>query len=217
MSPALAWHQKHDRPIFPLVRIASVVETGQLPWLTYPNRQIITRRDIPLGGLYNTLGIDRALAVWGAGNHYGWPILVIDAGTALTMSGAEATQFKGGAIAPGLGLQLKMLTEKTAALPSIQIPQNLPPRWANNTAEAMLSGVIYSILDSIITFNQHWTQEFPHSQMILTGGDGQHILNFLQQKAQQEKMSLRPLQTRYDKHLIFRGMSQLLLNSPTSR
>ena len=183
LSPAFAWHQKCDRPSFPPLCIASVVETAQQPLLNYPKLQTLTLSDIPIAGLYDTLGIDRALAVLGAGHHYGWPCLVIDAGTALTFSGANENCFLGGAIAPGLGLQLRMLSEQTAALPHINnMPSKLPLRWANNTPESILSGIIHSTLDSIVAFQQQWTDQCPNSQVVVTGGDGLQLVNLLQPK-----------------------------------
>ena len=55
----------------------------------FPQAQEITLDDIPLENLHPTLGIDRALAVLGAGKKYGFPCLVIDGGTALTFSAGD--------------------------------------------------------------------------------------------------------------------------------
>lgn len=49
-------------------------------------------------------------------------ILVIDAGTALTFTAADADQrLVGGAILPGLGLQRSSLAQKTATLPRVEL------------------------------------------------------------------------------------------------
>ena len=51
----------------------------------------------------------------------GFPMLVIDAGTALTFTGADANQcLVGGAILPGLRLQLASLGQKTGQLPLLE-------------------------------------------------------------------------------------------------
>lgn len=73
----------------PLV-LASVVPSQTLLWQAYPQVQVLTLDHIPLGGTYPTLGIDRALALWGVGSTWGWPALSIDAGTSLTFTGATA-------------------------------------------------------------------------------------------------------------------------------
>ena len=57
--------------------IASVVPSQTEFWQAYPSVNLITLDKIPLLGVYPTLGSDRALALWGAGETYGYPILVI--------------------------------------------------------------------------------------------------------------------------------------------
>ncbi|HEY9807274.1 MAG TPA: type III pantothenate kinase, partial [Candidatus Obscuribacterales bacterium] len=104
--------------------LASVVPAQTNLWQDYRHLQILTLEQIPLEHSYPTLGIDRALALWGAGEVYGWPALVIDAGTALTFtSGNAQQQLVGGAILPGLSLQIRALADKTAALPAIALPK----------------------------------------------------------------------------------------------
>lgn len=78
-------------PPLPLY-LASVVPSQTALWQTYPDVRVITLDQIPLQGIYPTLGIDRALALWGAGETWGWPMLAIDAGTALTLTGADANR-----------------------------------------------------------------------------------------------------------------------------
>ena len=42
--------------------------------------------NIPLKKVYPTMGLDRVVTLWGAGQRYGWPVLVIAGGTALTFT-----------------------------------------------------------------------------------------------------------------------------------
>lgn len=165
----------------PLI-LASVVPGQTALWQNYPDLQIVTLEKFPLTGLYPTLGIDRALAILGGGRVLGWPILAIDAGTALTFTGADVNgSLVGGAILPGLKLQLSSLAERTAALPPLELPPQLPWRWAKNTPEAIYSGAIYTILAGIRDFIKAWQGQFPHSKIALTGGDRQLLLLYLQQ------------------------------------
>ncbi|MGD1716936.1 pantothenate kinase [Dapis sp. BLCC M172] len=158
--------------------IASVVPEQTALWQTYPNSDMITLDKLQLQGLYPTLGIDRALAVLGAGTNLGWPILVIDAGTAITFTGADVQkQIMGGAILPGLRLQLSSLAKGTAMLPSIDIPLELPPRWAKQTATAIQGGIIYTVLAGMKNYVVSWLEEFPESKIVLTGGDRPILLS----------------------------------------
>jgi type III pantothenate kinase len=70
--------------------VASVVPSQTQLCQHYPHVTILERSDIPLQGMYPTLGLDRTIALWSAGITYGWPTLVIDGGTALTFTGADA-------------------------------------------------------------------------------------------------------------------------------
>jgi type III pantothenate kinase len=178
-------------------------------WQTYPNLQVITLEQIPLLGTYPTLGIDRALALWGAGKTYGFPVLVIDAGTALTFTGADANcRLIGGAILPGLRLQLRSLSHQTAALPEVELPEQLPPRWALDTRDAIQSGTIYTLLAGIEDFIAAWRQEFPASKVIITGGDRTYLFNYLQRYSPQIAAEVID-----DPNLIFWGMRSLVMRN----
>lgn len=171
-----------DKPL-PLW-IASVVPEQLEIWRTYSAVRAIALEDVPLQGLYPSLGIDRALAVLGAGTELGWPVLAIDAGTALTFTGADDRQrLVGGAILPGFGLQLKSLCEKTAALPAIELPSQLPVRWALETPGAIQSGIAYTIVAGVRDFIQDWWQRFPESPVAIAGGGGEVLLKYLETQA----------------------------------
>ncbi|MEP6517942.1 pantothenate kinase [Microcoleus vaginatus] len=176
-----AFSNPHTLSLVPLPLIlASVVTQQTAIWHSYPDVRIITLDQLPIGGLYPTLGIDRALAVLGAGNQLGWPVLLIDAGTALTFTGADVNRYLvGGAILPGLGLQLLSLGKKTAALPLISLPQNLPHRWAKDTAGAIQSGVVYTTVAGVRDFIEDWRCLFPDSKIAVTGGDRTLLLKYL--------------------------------------
>lgn len=200
--PSLLVSQELNKPGLLSLYLASVVPTQTSLWQSYPMTEVITLEKLPLLGLYPTMGIDRALALLGAGETFGYPMLVIDAGTALTFTGADAHQrLIGGAILPGLGLQLEFLARRTAALPAIQLPPQLPPRWAVQTPGAIESGVVYTVLAGIRDFIQDWRHQFPSSQITLTGGDAILLLTYLQTQFPELARQLI-----VDPHLIFWGM-----------
>ncbi|WP_250125434.1 pantothenate kinase [Chroococcidiopsis sp. CCMEE 29] len=196
---------KIQNPKSPLpLLLASVVPSQTVLWQAYPDVHAITLDQVPLQGVYPTLGIDRALALWGAGETWGLPILVIDAGTALTLTGADANrQLVGGAILPGLSLQFQSLAQRTAGLPLVDLLDItcLPERWALNTPEAIQSGVLYTLIAGIRDFINAWWQKFPGSSIVLTGGDRTLLLKYLQ--SQFPEVASRAIA---DPHLIFWGI-----------
>jgi type III pantothenate kinase len=185
--------------------LASVVPKQTKLFLDYPDLNLIQLTDIPLKNLYPSLGIDRALAILGSGKIYGFPSLVIDGGTALTLTGVNQNQeLIGGAILPGLGLQFQSLSVKTAALPRLNLPQSLPNRWAMNMEEAIASGIIHTLLTGIMGFIEDWLKQFPDSKIIFTGGDGEKLLGYLNELYPELTNSFK-----FDPNLIFWGMRSL--------
>ncbi len=178
-NPEPADHSADQFVVLPLI-LASVVPDQTALWQSYPNVRIITLDKLPIKGLYPTLGIDRALALLGAGTQLGWPALVIDAGTALTFTGADVNRHLiGGAILPGLGLQLSSLGQKTAGLPIATLPYNLPQRWVTDTETAIQSGVVHGVVSAVNDFVEDWLRLFPNSKIVVTGGDRTLLLKYL--------------------------------------
>jgi type III pantothenate kinase len=199
--------------------VASVVPSQTALWQAYSRMHLLTLADIPLQKMYSTFGIDRALAGWGAAQQYGLPVLVIDAGTALTFTGIDPTgQFVGGAILPGLGLQIRSLTDYTAALPKIEPTfDRTLPRWAQTTATAIHSGIVYTLIAGLEAFIADWVQTYPQSAVVITGGDGPVLFQYFQQSQQtilnhgiQQRFSERIIPVKFDANLVFWGMKAIV-------
>jgi type III pantothenate kinase len=189
----LSWPQQTELWLAP---VGSAPLPPASPWVHQ-----LELSQVPLRDPYPGLGLDRALALWAAGIHYGWPCLVIDAGTALTLTGADSEgSLVGGAILPGLGLQAQALADHTALLPKVQWdPQDpLPPRWANDTVAAIRSGILHTLLAGLREFIADWRRRFPQGPLLLTGGDGKWL-----------HPHLGPLdpELRWDPHLVLRGIA----------
>jgi type III pantothenate kinase len=186
-----------------LIYLISVVSDRTKIWQQLPQVKLITLADIPLFNLYPTLGIDRALAAFGAGEIYGYPVLVIDGGTALTITGIDENRgLVGGAILPGLRLQLRSLATGTAALPAIELPQQLPLRWSDNTPGSIASGILHTVSSGISGFIQDWQRLYPQSQIVFTGGDGAALITYLQANLSSS--------VKLDRDLLFYGLSVIL-------
>lgn len=189
-------------PPTPELWLASVVAPQAALLQTYPGLRPVTTAQVPLGHTYPSLGVDRALNLLGAGVTYGWPVLVVDAGTALTFTAGVDQALLGGAIVPGFTLQLRSLHQATDQLPAL--PAELttaPPRWATDTATAMVSGVIHTLLAGLEDFIQAWWQDYPQGQVVLTGGDAPLLLAALSHRPQ---AGGRPLH--HDPDLMFWGL-----------
>ena len=185
------------------IYLASVVPNQTAIWQQLDRVKVINLNNIPLLNLYPTLGIDRALAVLGAGEIYGYPVLVIDGGTALTITGVDDnSRFVGGAIMPGLRLQINSLATGAAALPEIVLPQQLPPRWSDNTPGSIASGILHTVSAGIRDFIWDWQELFPDSSIVFTGGDGELLAKYLQIESIDR--------VRFDRQLLFHGMSAIL-------
>jgi type III pantothenate kinase len=187
------------------VYIISVVAEQTQLWENYHPKKIITLEEIPLNNVYSTLGSDRALCAYGAGETYSYPVLVIDGGTALTYTAVDQQRnFLGGAILPGISLQLKTLAQQTSALPEITLPHTLPSLWATSTPEAIASGIIYTTVAGIYNYVTSWWQQFPNGVVVLTGGDATLLQRYLQQSypSLADKIVL-------DQTLMFQGIAHL--------
>lgn len=90
------------------------------------------------------LGADRFAAALGARTLApGRALVVATCGTATTVDAVSRDgEFLGGMILPGLGLMLGSLARNTAQLPQVAAGAALPPVFADNTVEAILSGCI---------------------------------------------------------------------------
>lgn len=197
--------------------IASVVPSQTALWVETPDQgrpeqaHIVLRSHIPLLGLYATLGIDRAINLLGAGSTLGWPVLVIDSGTALTFTAGTGNSQQptvyGGAILPGVRLQRQSLAQQTATLSgaaeaaSSLTGMSLPDRWAADTTGAIASGLVYSLIATISDYLADWWQRFPTGQAVITGGDGPMLHALLQQRTPEVASRVR-----VDSYLMFSGM-----------
>ena len=100
-----------------------------------------------------TIGADLVATAVAAKNYYPLPAIIIDMGTATTITVVnEKGRYIGGCIMPGVSISLDALTHGTSMLPSIDLvlPQKV---IASNTADAIKTGIIFGAcgqLDGVI-------------------------------------------------------------------
>lgn len=117
------------------------------------------------------LGTDRLIDAIGAREIYGTPLIVIDFGTATTFNVVDKDgNYRGGAIAPGIGVAAEALISAAAQLPRIQLV--FPPRvTATDTVEAMQSGVLYGYLGLVEGMVRRLKDEWgDDATVVATGG-----------------------------------------------
>lgn len=124
-----------------------------------------------------SLGADRVADTVAAINNYPLPLLVIDMGTATTMSVTnEKEEFIGGIIMPGLYLSLEALSSKASLLPHIDLTE---PKSVigKNTIDAMNSGMIYGTAATIDGMIDRIEQELGQKPTVIaTGGLSKKIV-----------------------------------------
>lgn len=144
------------------------------------------------------MGADLVVADVAALREHKPPLIVIDMGTATTMSVLDETGAHiGGCVCPGVKISMDALTGGTSLLPGIQLDQ---PKRAigRSTAECMRSGIMLgtaSMLDGMI---QRFEAELGQScTVIATGGIAKFIV----------PLCKTPMI--YDQDLIIKGLAAL--------
>jgi type III pantothenate kinase len=117
-------------------------------------------------------GVDRVLAVAAAYEQMGKACVVVDAGTAITVNVCDDKgRFLGGAIAPGVRMQLDALHDKTAQLPAVRFAAPAEP-WGKTTQQAILQGVFHGIRGMVKELVENYATELGQwPDIIATGGD----------------------------------------------
>lgn len=138
---------------------------------------------LPIRNFYQTpqsLGKDRlAAAVEGVTRFPGHPVLIINAGTAITYDVVSAKgEYFGGAISPGMQMRFQALHTFTKQLPLLTFSET-DFLTGKNTDQSVLSGVINGIAAEIEGMAAGFQKEYPGIRVILSGGDLNYFVNRL--------------------------------------
>ncbi|MBE6950370.1 MAG: type III pantothenate kinase [Ruminococcaceae bacterium] len=144
------------------------------------------------------MGADLVAADVAALREHKPPLIVIDLGTATTMSVIDPEgAHMGGCVCPGVKIGLDALTARTSLLPGIQLDS---PKQAvgRNTADAMRSGIMYgtaAMLDGMIDrFREETGWDFT---IVATGGLAKRIAPLCRHEVI------------VDRHLLIKGLAAL--------
>lgn len=187
-------------PLTSVMKTALRTITGKKPLVVGPGLK--TGLNIKLDNPAS-LGADRVADTVAAIHEYPLPLLVVDMGTATTISVInDKEEFVGGAIMPGLRLSLEALSSRASLLPHIDL---IPPKSVigRNTIDAMDSGMIYgtaSMLDGMIDRIQEELGQ--PVQVIATGGLSQKVTPYCKHTIVQDpNLLLKGLRILYYKNI----------------
>jgi type III pantothenate kinase len=150
----------------------------------------------------HTLGMDRVAAVAGAQAVFpGRPLLVIDAGTAITYDFLDDKgTYRGGGISPGIKMRFAALHTFTAKLPLIEHLPEIPPLVGYSTESSMRSGVVNGVLAELEGIMQAYQKQADGKlQVVITGGD----LGLLEKGIKTSNFA--------DPHLVLSGLYEILI------
>lgn len=190
-------------PVLNSFKTAIIKLTGKVPLVVGPG--IKTGLNILLDNPA-IAGGDLIVAAVAALAEYKPPLLIIDMGTATTITAIDSKgNYLGGCICPGVKISAEALSSKTAQLPAISLEA---PKKAigRNTIDSMRSGLMMgsaAMLDGMI---ERMEQELGQkTTVIATGG----IARFVLPMCNREIL--------YDKDLLLKGLTLLYENNKKPR
>lgn len=143
-------------------------------------------------------GADLVAAGVAALREYGAPVIVVDMGTATTMTVFDKNgALVGGSISPGVKISLDALTDRTALLPGLQLDK---PKQAigRNTNDAMRSGIMLGAASMLDGMTARMEDELGYAvNVVVTGGIGKFVVPLCERKLF------------YDRDLLIKGLVML--------
>ncbi|RKD86062.1 type III pantothenate kinase [Mangrovibacterium diazotrophicum] len=127
-----------------------------------------------------TLGLDRLAAAIGASTAFpGDPLLIIDAGTAITIDlVSPANEYLGGNISPGIETRFRALNQFTGKLPLIQLKNDFEP-LGGDTESAIRAGVQQGVIFELESYIAHYKKVYPELVVVLTGGHSNFLMKHI--------------------------------------
>ena len=169
--------------------------TGKTPLVVGPGIKtgLNIRMDNP-----SEVGSDLIVAAVAAIADHGAPLLLVDMGTATTITAVDASgSFVGGCICPGVKISMEALTGRTAQLPGISLDE---PTVAigKNTRDCMRSGIMFGAAGQIDGLLDRMEAELKvPAKIVITGGISKFILPLCKH------------QMIYERNLMLKGLNLL--------
>lgn len=186
-------------PVMNSVRTAIRKLTGLTPLIVGPGIKtgLNIRMEHP-----TEVGSDLIVAAVAALREYPAPLMIIDMGTATTISVIDASRtYIGGCICPGVRISADALTTRAALLPGINLDE---PKRAigRNTIDCMRSGIMLgaaAMLDGLIDRMEEELGQ--QATVVATGGIAKFVIPLCRRSVI------------YDRNLLLKGLSILYYNN----
>lgn len=125
------------------------------------------------------LGVDRWMAALYASRRGPAPVMVVDAGTAMTIDVVADFQHLGGLIVPGLALMERSLMQRTADI-DVDAPAPSAAAWGMTTSDAVRNGALVALAGAVErAMRMSGDAPMPAEQVVVTGGDGETLAGAL--------------------------------------
>jgi len=229
--PTNAWRTGREPRLRGVGAADTAIICSVVPWATPKvakavrslgvRRVRVVGRDVkvPLKNRYRyprQVGQDRLVGAYAALKTYKRDCIVCDFGTAITIDIVKARhlpssilhlpssiagEYLGGVIAPGLGISLDALANRTALLPRVELKKP-PELLGRDTVNSIRSGVLYgtaALCDGLVLALKR--RYAPNATVVATGGSAPLIARHARTIAR-----LRP-------HLVLEGLRELFLKS----
>ena len=186
-------------PLLNSFRTAVIKLTGKRPMVVGPGLK--TGLNIQIDNPAQ-IGSDLIVAAVAALREYPAPLMIIDMGTATTISVIDQNRtYIGGCICPGVRISAEALTSRAALLPGINLDE---PKRAigRNTSDCMRSGIMFgaaAMLDGLVDRMEAELGE--EATIVATGGISKYVIPMCRRKIL------------YDRNLLLKGLSILYYNN----
>lgn len=124
------------------------------------------------------MGVDRWLAMLAAWNHYKSGLIVVDAGTALTIDVVDDSgKHQGGYILPGYAMAISSLKVSTSEVRHQMLEEDAIS-LGKETSECVQHGVVRQMVEVIKAVQA----DYAKFHLVLSGGDAEMLAPYFQQK-----------------------------------
>lgn len=145
-----------------------------------------------------TLGADRLAGAVGVAK-VGETVMLVDAGTAMTIDIVDDCRHLGGNISPGIKMRLGALARRTSLLPEVEKDGALP-EYGCDTETAIRCGCVRGVAWETAGAWRRACERFGKVRLILTGGDAAIIARLLREEG---------IYVEEDREAVARGMARI--------